>query len=85
MEVERSQALIEVRLSEVKSPSKFVVISEWGSFKNVASQNLQDYNYIHSDIGKPRWNQLFADGHVKFCTVNKGAVTGEDYTFDRDN
>ncbi|MCH2208522.1 MAG: prepilin-type N-terminal cleavage/methylation domain-containing protein [Lentisphaerales bacterium] len=70
-------------LFEIKSPTKFVVFTEWGSFKSVAGLPLADFHYIHDIVGKPRWNQLFADGNVKFTTVPSGAISGEDYTFDR--
>ena len=69
---------------EINSPSKFVVITEWGSFRHAAGLSISDYHYIHDSIGSPRWNQLFQDGHVEFNTVLRGAHTSDGYTFNRD-
>lgn len=73
------------RLSEVRNPSRMVVLAEFGVYDPVWWGLDPGPNfYWHSR--EPRWNLLMADGHVQFQTirVQPGQMITTDYTFDKD-
>ena len=71
-------------ISEVKSPSKFVVMQEYGGDKSMLGNNPPAHAYFHTPYGKRFWNVLFADSHVKFIRIEDGQKSGNGFTFIRD-
>jgi len=70
-------------INDVKSPSKFIVMQEYGGDKSMQGNNPPEHAYFHTPYGKRNWNVLFADSHVKFIRINDGQKSGSDFTFIR--
>jgi prepilin-type N-terminal cleavage/methylation domain-containing protein/prepilin-type processing-associated H-X9-DG protein len=78
-----------IKTGVAKSPDRFIVFGEEGSFHAAWNKSVPAYSTWHTPFGNFRWNMLFADGHAAFPTIKiaysypDGVVTG-DYTFNRD-
>ena len=70
-------------ISSVNSPTKFVVMPEYGGDKSMLGDNPPADAYFHTPYGKRFWNVLFADSHVKFIRINDGQKSGGEFTFVR--
>jgi hypothetical protein len=73
------------RFSEIRGPSRMVVLAEYGVFDPVWSGTDPGPNlYWHSR--EPRWNLLMADGHVQFqrVRIQPGQMITSDHTFNKD-
>jgi prepilin-type N-terminal cleavage/methylation domain-containing protein len=78
------------KASDLKSPSRMVIMAEGGCFYVVWNgTDAPTDEYRHSRFPDPRWNVTFADGHSAFTrlTFNKPLITRytDNYTFDRDH
>jgi prepilin-type N-terminal cleavage/methylation domain-containing protein/prepilin-type processing-associated H-X9-DG protein len=73
-----------VKVSEIKSITRMVIMSENGAFYPVwNSANAPDLEYRHSRLKDNRWNTVFADGHAEFVRYGIGVWSTNAYTMDR--
>ena len=69
---------------DIQSPSKMVMMAEWGAIPTVKSNTSQILNF-HVPFGKVnRYNTLFAEGHVKAVHFYTGQLNGNEYVLERD-
>jgi len=75
-----------IKLSEIRSITRMVVVSENGAFFPVwNSQLAPDLEYRHTRLKDNRWNTVFADGHASFVRFGVGVWSTNSYTMDRRN
>jgi prepilin-type N-terminal cleavage/methylation domain-containing protein len=69
---------------DIQSPSRMVMMTEWGAIPTVKSNTGQILNF-HVPFGKPnRYNTLFVEGHVKAVHYYTGQINSEQYVLERD-
>ena len=68
-------------LSDVRDPTRFVIVAEDPALTNAFGETDYDSGW-HWD-GEPRFNLLFADGHVATHIVRGGDLNTREYTFYR--
>jgi len=69
--------------TEINSPSKFVVFSEYGGDKSMLGKPMETSWFFHSEPSARRWNLLFADSHVSYTRILDGQKSASDYTYRR--
>ena len=73
-----------IKLSEMHSITRMVVLSENGAFFPVwNSQLAPDLEYRHTRLKDNRWNTVFADGHASLVRFGVGLWSTNSYTMDR--
>lgn len=73
-----------VKLSELKSPVRMVVLAENGAYFPVwNSADAPALEYRHTKFRDHRWNTVFADGHADFIRYYVGVWSTPAYTMDR--
>ncbi len=73
-----------VKLGDIQSISRMVIMSENGAFFPVWNgTDAPDLEYRHTKRLDNRWNTLFADSHGSFVRFTKGIWSDGTYTMDR--